>query len=141
MERKFGGAVGSEYDFSIIERFLIAGRATWFYLGKLFWRNLIFIYPRWHISQMVWWQYLFPALAALLLGALAWLQRWRREPLAALLFFVITLFPALGFFNVYPFLYSFVADHFQYLAGIGPIALAAGIIATALNKWGRTNHF
>ena len=36
------------------------------------------------------------------------------------------LFPALGFFNVYPFRFSFVADHFQYLACIGPIALAAG---------------
>ncbi len=142
VEWKFGGAGGSEYDFSLIERFLIAGRATWFYLGKLFWPvNLIFIYPRWHISQMVWWQYLFPASAALLLGALAWLQRWRREPLAALLFFVITLFPALGFFNVYPFLYSFVADHFQYLAGIGPIALAAGIIATVLSKWDRNKPF
>ena len=142
VEWKFGGAGGSEYDFSIIERFLIAGRATWFYLGKLFWPvNLIFIYPRWHVSQAVWWQYLFPASAALLLGVLAWLRRWRREPLAALFFFVITLFPALGFFNVYPFLYSFVADHFQYLAGIGPIALAAGIIATALSKWDRNRPF
>jgi protein O-mannosyl-transferase len=138
VEWKFGGAGGAEYDFSIIERFLIAGRATWFYLGKLFWPvNLIFIYPRWQVNQAVWWQYLFPALAALLLGALAWLQRWRREPLAALLFFVVSLFPALGFFNVYPFRYSFVADHFQYLAGIGPIVLAAGIIATNLSKWGR----
>jgi tetratricopeptide (TPR) repeat protein len=58
-----------------------------------------------------------------------------------LLFFAGTLFPALGFFNVYPFLYSFVADHFQYLAGIGPIALAAGIIATVLSRWGRNKPF
>ena len=126
VEWKFGRAAGSKYDFSFVERFLIAGRAIWFYLSKLFWPvNLIFIYPRWQVSQWVWWQYLFPALAALLLGALGWLQRWRRGPLAALLFFVITLFPALGFFNVYPFRDSFVADHFQYLAGIGPIVLLA----------------
>jgi len=32
----------------------------------------------------------------------------------------------LGFFDVFYFRYSFVADHFQYLASIGIIALAAG---------------
>jgi Flp pilus assembly protein TadD len=142
VERKFGEAVGSEYDFSFVERFLIAGRATWFYLGKLFWPvNLIFIYPRWHVSQVVWWQYLFPALAALLLGALAWLQRWRRGPLAALLFFVVTLFPALGFFNVYPFRFSFVADHFQYLASIGPIVLVTVGISTGFNGFEKQRLF
>ena len=56
-------------------------------------------------------------------------RRWR-GPLAGLLFFVGTLFPALGFFNVYPFRFSFVADHFQYLASLGPLTLAAaGITA------------
>ena len=127
MERKFIGAEGSEFDFTIIERCLIAGRAIWFYLGKLLWPvDLAFFYPRWNISQTVWWQYLFPGAALLLLGVMVW-RRWR-GPLAALLFFVGTLFPALGFFNVYPFRFSFVADHFQYLASIGPLTLlAAGI--------------
>jgi tetratricopeptide (TPR) repeat protein len=41
------------------------------------------------------------------------------------LFFAGTLFPALGFINVFPFRYSFVADHFQYLASVGLIVLAA----------------
>jgi tetratricopeptide (TPR) repeat protein len=142
VERKFGGAGGSEYDFSIVERFLIAGRAIWFYLGKLFWPlNLVFIYPRWNVNQAVWWHYLFPAAAVLLLGATVWLRRRVRGPLAALLFFVMTLFPALGFFNVYPFRYSFVADHFQYLASLGPIVLAAGGITVALGTWGRKEPF
>lgn len=134
MERKLIGAEGSEFAFSMIERALISGRAFWFYLGKLFWpENLIFIYPRWHVSQAVWWQYLFPVAALLLLGVL-WLVRQRcRGPLAGLLFFSGTLFPALGFLNVYPFRYSFVADHFQYLAGIGPIALAAAGITQTLS--------
>jgi protein O-mannosyl-transferase len=130
IERKFIGAEGSEFHFSMVERMLIAGRDVWFYLGKIFWPvDLAFIYPRWTVSQAVWWQYLFPAAALLLLGVLVW-QRWR-GPLAGLLFFVGTLFPALGFFNVYPFRFSFVADHFQYLASLGPLTLAAAGISAA----------
>jgi tetratricopeptide (TPR) repeat protein len=139
VEWKFVGARGSGYNFSIIDRLLIAGRAIWFYLGKLVWPvDLAFIYPRWHVSQTVWWQYLFPITALLVSVGLWLLSRRNRAPLAAWLFFVGTLFPALGFFNVYPFCYSFVADHFQYLAGIGPITLAAAGIAilfrTLMNK-------
>jgi tetratricopeptide (TPR) repeat protein len=52
-------------------------------------------------------------------------ERAARAPLAGLLFFVGTLFPALGFLNVYPFRYSYVADHFQYLASLGLIVPAA----------------
>ncbi len=131
MERKFIGAQGADFQFSIIERCLIAGRDIWFYLGKLGWpADLIFIYPRWHVNHTVWWQYLFPAAALALVGVLLW-RGWR-GPLAALLFFVGTLFPALGFFNVYPFRFSFVADHFQYLASLGPLTLAAvGLSAAA----------
>jgi len=118
-------ASGPEWDFNFIERLLIAARAVWFYLGKLFWpRELIFTYPRWHINSDVWWHYLFP-IGLLLLLTLLWLVRKRfgYGPLASLLFFVGTLFPALGFFNFYPMLYSFVADHFQYLASAGIIIL------------------
>ncbi|MGA2177098.1 MAG: tetratricopeptide repeat protein [Verrucomicrobiota bacterium] len=126
MERQFVGAHGAVFNYSIVERFLIAGRAIWFYLGKLFWpTDLIFSYPRWKISQTAGWQYVFPAAAAALLGAMWGLRRRARGPLAALLFFIGTLFPALGFFNVFPFKYSFVADHFQYLASVGPIVAAS----------------
>jgi len=130
MERNLIGARGVDFNFSFIERVLIAGRAIWFYLGKLFWPvDLVFIYPRWNVNQAIWWQYAFPVAALLLLVILWRVSRRSRGPLAAALFFVGTLFPALGFFNVYPFRYSFVADHFQYLAGIGPITLAAAGIA------------
>ena len=126
VEWKFVGASHAGYNFPVIDRLLIAGRAIWFYLGKLLWpADLTFIYPRWHVHQTVWWQYLFP-IAALLGSVGLWLlSRWNRAPLAAWLLFVGTLFPALGFFSAYPFRYSFVADHFQYLASIGPITLAA----------------
>ena len=48
-----------------------------------------------------------------------------RAPLAGLLLFCGILFPALGFINVYPFVFSFVADHFQYLASAAPFILFA----------------
>ncbi len=139
MERTFIGASGSEFDFSFLDRCLIAGRVFWFYLGKIVWpADLMFIYPRWEIDAHVWWQYLFP-LAALLAVAFFWAVRGRaRWPLAALLYFAGTLFPAIGFMNVYPFRYSFVADHFQYLAGLGPICAAAAGLTIATGPLAKT---
>jgi protein O-mannosyl-transferase len=118
-------AVGPDWDFSFAERFIIAGKALWFYLYKLIYPlNLIFSYPKWPIDSTVTDNYL-PSLAFLALIAGLWWFRGKvgRSPLVAILFFAGTLFPALGFFSVYPMRYSFAADHFQYLACIGPIAL------------------
>ena len=124
VERTHIGAEGAEFGFSAIERGLIAGRAMCFYLAKLVWpANLVFVYPRWSIDPLAWWQYLFPLAVGLLLAGL-WRYRTRsRAPLAAFLLFIGTLVPALGFVNVYPFVFSLVADHFQYLASLGVIAL------------------
>jgi Flp pilus assembly protein TadD len=135
VERTFVGAAGSEFEFSFIERGLIAGRVIWFYLGTLVWpNNLTFIYPRWEINAAGWWQYIFP-IAVLILVAALWRLRLRsRSPLAAFLFFSGTLFPALGFFDVYPFRYSFVADHFQYLACIGAITLVSAGISMVCSR-------
>jgi Flp pilus assembly protein TadD len=123
------GAQGPEFNYTIIERGLIAGRAIWFYLSKLFWpAELIFVYPRWQISQTVWWQYLFPAGVMVLLAIAICLARRWRGPLAGLLIFIGTLFPVLGFLNVYPFRYSLVSDHFVYLASLGVIVpVSAGL--------------
>ena len=141
VERTLIGAEGSAYDFSFIERVLIAGRVIWFYLGKLFWPlDLIFIYPRWQISQSIWWQYLFPVTVALALAFLVWFSRWRRSPLAGMLFFIGTLVPVLGFLNVYPFRYSLVADHFQYLALLGivvPVSAGIALLLKHLGSWQR----
>jgi tetratricopeptide (TPR) repeat protein len=114
---------------------MLSGRVIWFYLGKLVWpTNLIFIYPRWSMGPNVGWQWIAPVGVIALVSVLWAIRRLTRAPLAAFLFFAGTLFPALGFFNVYPFRYSFVADHFQYLASLGIIALASIGIALALNK-------
>ena len=136
MERTFIGAHGSAFNFSFIERTLIAGRAVCFYLVSLAWpANLAFNYPRWYVSQTIWWQYGFPLAVAMLLAAAWWVRDRTRAPLAALLFFGVTLGPALGFANVYPFRFSFVADHFQYLACAGILALVAGTVAVGFKRW------
>jgi tetratricopeptide (TPR) repeat protein len=141
LERTLVGAQGTAFELTFVERCLIAGRVIWFYLAKLAWpANLIFIYPRWEVSQRVWWQYLYLLSAAALVGGL-WVWRNRsRAPLAAVLFFAGTLFPALGFLNVYPFRFSFVADHFQYLASIGIIALFAAGLTSLAEQWRLDRH-
>ena len=122
VERVVIGAQGAPFDLGPLQRCLLAGRVIWFYLGKLLWpANLMFVYPHWDAaaSALGWARCL--AAALLLTGALFLLRKRSRGPLAAWLFFTGSLFPALGFFNVYPFLFSYVADHFQYLACLGPI--------------------
>ena len=130
VERRFIGAEGAEFALTFVERCLIAGRAIWFYLGKLVWPvDLMFVYPRWTVNSGAWWQYLYPlGVVALGVGLLLLSRRWR-GPLAGFLFFAGTLFPALGFLNVYPFVNSYVGDHFQYVASLGIIVpFAAGLV-------------
>jgi protein O-mannosyl-transferase len=134
VERHFVGASGADWALTLAQRCLVAGRAVWFYAGKLvFPWHLTFIYPRWDPQPGVWWQWLFPAGAVGVVVAL-WAVRRRigRGPLVAALFFGGTLLPALGFVNVYPMRYSFVADHFQYLAAVGLIVLFAAWAARLL---------
>jgi tetratricopeptide (TPR) repeat protein len=142
VEHDMIGAQGAQFNFSILDRILIAGRVVWFYFGKLLFPDpLVFIYPRWTIDAKAAWQYAFPLTAAGLVFAL-WHFREKigRGPLAATLFFGGTLFPVLGFLNVYPFVFSFVADHFQYMASIGVITFCAALAAMGMARlgiWGR----
>lgn len=135
VERKFIGAEGPEFSLPFLDRCLLAGRVIWFYLAKMICPvNLVFIYPRWTMDASVWWQYLFPVGILALAGALLVLARQRRGPLAGLLFFVGTLVPVLGFLNVYPFVYSYVADHFQYLASLGIIVPLSAALALGAQR-------
>lgn len=129
VERTIIGASGEAFDLNLWQRVLLAGQVAWFYFGKLIWpANLMFIYPRWDMTTASIGHYL-GIITALALLVIFWRIRHRnRGPLAAMLLFGGTLFPALGFFNVYPFKFSYVADHFQYLACIAVIAsLSAGL--------------
>jgi Flp pilus assembly protein TadD len=136
VERFLIGADGAPYDLTWLQRALLAGRALAFYLGKLFWpAELTFLYPRWIIDPAAGAQWL-PLLGACILTFLLWRQRAvSRAPLAAWLLFVGSLFPVLGFLNVYPFRYSFVADHFLYLPSLGLIALLAAAATAGTRGW------
>jgi protein O-mannosyl-transferase len=145
-EEKFvSGAVGANWAISWPGRCIIAGKALWFYIGKLLWPEpLILIYPRWQIEPSQLLEYL-PALAAAALTLALWRWRnnsWTRGLFFAWSYFVVSLFPMLGFFDVAYFRHSFVADHFQYLACMGPLALAGSGIARSLEHFGRrkTEH-
>ena len=104
-----------------------AGRALGFYLGKaLLPVKLNLIYPRWTIDATAPLSWL-PLL--LWVGFLAACWRFRRSWGRAVLFglglFTVTLFPVLGFFDMYFLALSRVSDHFQYLPLIAVIALVA----------------
>ena len=131
VEWRLVGAHGADFNLDLMQRTLLAGRAICFYAAKVvFPINLIFTYPHWSIDTHQWWQYLFPLAVIFTAGVLGFIARRSRGPLAGFLFFCGTLFPVLGFLNVYPFRFSYVADHFQYLAMLGIIVPAASGLIT-----------
>jgi hypothetical protein len=131
-EQKYANhALGVEWSQTWGQRALIAGKDVWFYLWKLAWPHpLTFIYPVWDTDGgrvMNWVPLIAVVVATVFLYAKrngrgrAWFFAWG--------YFLVSLFPVMSFFNVYFFRYSFVGDHFQYLASMGPLALAGAGIA------------
>jgi Flp pilus assembly protein TadD len=138
IERQFIGAAGPEWDLSALQRFLIAAHALCHYTWSLLVpSDLVFIYPRWDIDPAQAVQWIYPLGILAVVGGLVWLAlRGRRAGVVAAGFAFVTIFPALGFFNVYPMRYSFVADHFAYLASLGllvPLAAALAWLASRLD--------
>src|SRR5438874_1794033 len=142
-ERYHQGTHGPLFALGPVERILIASRAVWFYLSKLFWpSNLTFIYPRWIVSATHLLDYAWLAALGGLCAAICFARRYVGRSLeVAALFFVATLSPVLGFIMLYTFRYTFVADHYQYLASIGPIALASAGITTLAASFKESRHF
>jgi len=130
--------VGSEnvLALGVWDRILIPARAAWFYAAKLLVpANLVFVYPRWSADPGVWWQWMFPlALAGVVAAAWYWRMRVGKGVLVAVLVFLVTLAPVSGLVRFYFQLYSFVGDHFQYLASIAVIALVTAGGARALDS-------
>ncbi|HEV2046172.1 MAG TPA: tetratricopeptide repeat protein [Chthoniobacterales bacterium] len=140
-ERYHQGTRGALFALNPLERLLVASRAVWFYLSKLFWpSNLTFIYPQWSVHARDPLSYLWLFATGGLGVAIYFARRFfGRSVEVASLFFVATLSPLLGFIMLYTFRYTFVADHYQYLASIAPIALvSAGIVRLeGWTKYGR----
>ena len=133
LERTNVGASGTGFHWTMAERALIAGNALWFYAAKLVCPvDLAFIYPRWKIDVTNLTAWCVTLSAVLLPLWFVFRYRGMTAPLVAILYFGGTLFPALGFFNIYPMRYSYVADHFQYLASLGLISLLAALLARAV---------
>jgi tetratricopeptide (TPR) repeat protein len=136
-ERYHQGTQGRLFSMGLIDRLLVASRGVWFYLAKLFWpTKLTFSYPRWTVSAADPLAYLW-LLALCGLGWAAWAARRivGRSAWLALFFYVATLAPVLGIFMLYTFRYTFVADHYQYLACIGPIVLVSVGLAKLQERW------
>ena len=117
-------------DYSLTERTLIAAHALWFYAGKLLWPSeLAVIYPRWDIrvTDPLAWGYLIAAVA-LVVALWHFRHRLGLGPLAGTLFFMVTLSPVLGFVDYGYMQFAFVADRFQYLAGLGVMAVVIGAV-------------
>ncbi len=135
VEHRLLAGIGATFALTAVERALLAGRAFWFYLGELVWPSgLTFFYPKWDVNAAVGWQYLYP-LAALALAAGLWslARRWR-GPFSAFLCFAGTLVPVLGFFNVEWFVFSYVADHLQYLSVPCAVIPAAALLAGSVGR-------
>ncbi len=121
-----------------VQRLLGAGCVPWFYLYKaLLPIDLAFVYPQWQIQagNVRWW---LPLAAALIVTAVLWRHRngWSRPLLFAWGFFCAALAPVMGFMDVGFMKYSLVADHYQHIAVIGVIALAAA----GISAWHRHAH-
>ncbi|MCY4514121.1 MAG: tetratricopeptide repeat protein, partial [Candidatus Tectomicrobia bacterium] len=126
----------ASFSYTFPERLLIASRALWFYVGKLLWpAELAVIYPLWDIrlGDAMAWGY---AVSAIALAVLLWVsrQRFGRGPFAGAAFFALTLSPVLGFVDHHYMEFSLVADRFQYLAGLGVMAVVIGGVVSAV-RW------
>jgi tetratricopeptide (TPR) repeat protein len=120
---------GFDLSFTFLQRGLIASRALWFYAGKLAWPvDLTICYPRWPIDAGNPLQYL-PVAGCLAVAVLLWVWREKigRGAIAGVVFFVAALSPLLGFIVEGAFHYTYVADHYQYGADIGLMAVFAAV--------------
>jgi tetratricopeptide (TPR) repeat protein len=119
---------------SVPARLAGAGWVAWFYAGKALWpANLCVIYPRWQVdagSAVAW----VPLVGFAAVCVALWKRRGAFLSVAS---YVALLFPVLGFIDVSFMAYSYVADHWQYMAMIPVIALvcAAGVNTAVRWQW------
>ncbi len=125
----------------VASRIAAAGWIAGFYLYKLLLPvKLCAMYPRWEVNESRLLSFVPLALLAAA-TALIWAgrKRWGSGPLVAWAYFLVSLLPVLGFVDMTIMRLSLVADHLQYLAMPGILALAAAlwVRATAGTRTGR----
>jgi Flp pilus assembly protein TadD len=127
---------------SFLVRLAAAGWVPWFYLYKaLLPLNLTVIYPKWQVDASHWVSYA-PGALLVVCFLVFWRKRrtWGRPLLFGLGYFVVTLFPVMGFFNQSFHNFSLVADHWQYYSIVGVIALAVAAGNEAFRRIGRQSR-
>ena len=115
----------------MLTRVALAGKALVFYLGNIFFpSNLMAIYPRWDVNPPQWWQFL-PCAGMAAGGAVFWVWRktWGQHALMAFGFFAVMALPVLGFVKIAYMRITWASDHFIHLPMLGPLALAAALMA------------
>jgi len=112
---------------SPMTRLLVAGKALIFYLWKMVWPSGLmpfYVHPGNSISLLSL-EYFLPLILVLMIsGFCIWSVFTRRTTIlpAVWLFYLITIFPVLGFSQSGP---QAMADRFAYFPSLGPIILAA----------------
>lgn len=130
---QFGRALGGEALplGGPLHRVALAGTSLTFYAWKSLWPSgLLPIYPPWRVDPAAWWQ--FVPWIALVAGVVAsWRARatWGRPVVFGVGWFVLHLVPFLGFVPISFMRFTWVMDHFTYVALPGLIGLALAGLA------------
>jgi protein O-mannosyl-transferase len=108
---------GPEFELSLPERLGLIARNILFYPFKLILPlKLTFSYPKWDLQPPE----ILLSLAGVILISLCFLGFWKKRGekgwIALPLAYLAILAPMLGFIDCYTFRYTYVADHYQYLA-------------------------
>jgi len=130
------GASGPDWQVGYLSRILLAGQTACFYAMKLAVPYpLIFNYPKWTLNPAnpLQWLPLVGVIGAVV--GLFFAQRvLGRGAVAGVLIYLVCLLPASGLFMVYPFRFSWVADHFAYMASIGLITVVVSGLTSLLRR-------
>ncbi|MFQ5416971.1 MAG: tetratricopeptide repeat protein [Myxococcota bacterium] len=138
-ETSVTGASGGAYAAAPLERALRAGWVVAFHAAKvLVPAKLAFFYPSPPVEPNTWVAALPDLVLVALVAILVWRRNgWGRTPLLAVGYYLVMMFPVLGFFDIFYHRFSLMADHFQYLATIG---LIAGVVHAAVGWLERAGH-
>ena len=118
---------------------VLAGRAVGFYLWKDLWpTQLAMVYGVWPLETSRPAAYLPTLVVAAVVAGLWWQRKepWARAGLFAATVFLLALLPILGFLPAtYMKSHASVADHWQYVALVAPVALAVALGVKGGERW------